>query len=103
MRLDCLSPHAEGCILHLKATPGARKTAAEAIQEGRLRLRVQAPPVEGKANKAVAQWAAETFGIRASAISLLRGEKSRQKDLLLRGITPEAAEAAMSTMGIKNQ
>lgn len=92
MSLDCLSPHAEGCVLRLRVTPGARRTAPEGLLGGRLRLRVQAPPVEGKANQAAAAWAAKTFGVRASAVSLLKGEKSRQKDLLLAGVSLESAE-----------
>lgn len=100
MSLECLSPHAEGCVLRLRVTPGARKTAAEGVMEGRLRLRVQAPPVEGKANVAAAAWAARTFGIRPSAVALLKGEKSRQKDLLLAGISTDAAATTLQTLGI---
>ncbi|MCE5230540.1 DUF167 domain-containing protein [bacterium] len=95
MSLDCLSPHAEGCVLRLRVTPGARRTTPEGILEGRLRLRVQAPPVEGKANEAVIAWAVKTFALRKSAVTLLRGDKSRQKDILLAGITAEAAEKVL--------
>ncbi|MEN6624647.1 MAG: DUF167 family protein [Candidatus Sumerlaeia bacterium] len=95
MSLDCLSPHADGCVLRLRVTPGARKTSPEGILEGRLRLRVQAPPVEGKANQAAAAWAAKTFGIRPSAVTILRGDHSRQKDLLLSGVTVDQAEGKL--------
>lgn len=98
MSLDCLSPHAQGCVLRLRVTPGARRTAPEGMLEGRLRLRVQAPPVEGKANQAAAAWAARTFGIRASAVSLIKGEKSRHKDLLLAGVSQESADAVLQNL-----
>lgn len=87
----CLSPHAEGATLAVKVTPGASKTEIRAIRDGRLRIRVQAPPVEGKANRALGRWLAKALEIRPRQIRLLRGEKSSEKVLLLQGVTPEQA------------
>ncbi len=91
MELACLISHPGGCVLLLRVTPGARRTAAEGVRAGRLALRVQAPPVEGQANAAAIRWAAATFGVRATAVHLLRGARGRQKDLLIEGVEPEAA------------
>lgn len=87
----CLSTHAGGVVLKVRVAPNAAKTAAEGLRQDRLSLRVKAPPVEGKANEEVRKWAAKAFEIRASHVTLLRGEKAREKDLLLEGVTPEAA------------
>jgi hypothetical protein len=92
----CLSPHREGVALSLKVIPNASNTQAGGLWQQKLRLRVQAPPVEGKANAAVIQWAARTFGIRKAGVELIRGEKGSEKLLLIRGMSLEAATAALN-------
>lgn len=91
MEWPCLSAQGDGVVLRLRASPNAARTTAEGLRQERLALRVKAPPVEGKANEAVRDWAAEAFGIRSSRITLLRGERGREKDLLLEGLSlPQA-------------
>lgn len=88
---ECLVSAQGGVLLRLRATPNARQTAAEAEREGRLRLRVAAPPVDDKANRELLRWVADAFGLRSSAVSIVRGERGREKDVLLAGIEPAAA------------
>ena len=98
--MACLSALAEGTVLRLRVVPGAARTEAQGLLGDRLKLRLQAPPVEGKANKAALEWAAGAFGQRANSVRLLRGGKSREKDLLLAGVAPEAARRALEALGI---
>jgi uncharacterized protein YggU (UPF0235/DUF167 family) len=103
MERACLSQHPSGTVLRLRATPNAARSAATGLVPGsggglRLAVRVQAPPVEGQANEAVRHWAAEAFGLRPSKVGILRGERSREKDLLLEGIDPEQAGAILDAM-----
>lgn len=70
--------------LALKVVPNARKSEAAGWEDdpraGRvLKLRIAAPPVEGKANRAVILFLAEWLDIPRSAVSLLRGESARLK------------------------
>lgn len=51
-----------------------------------LQARVSAPPVDGKANKALCRLIAKRAGVAPSQVSVVRGEKSRQKLLLVEGI-----------------
>jgi hypothetical protein len=60
---------------------------------------VQAPPVEGRANSALAAFLAETFGLPKNAIELMSGELSRSKVFLLRGLTLERAEVQIAEWG----
>jgi uncharacterized protein (TIGR00251 family) len=46
-----------------------------------LRLRLQAPPVDGKANQALVKWLAGRLGVPQQAVTLARGETSRRKQL----------------------
>src|SRR5690349_1995373 len=97
MECGCLSEHASGVVLRVKVTPNARRTGVVGImqepEEGeRLQVRLNAPPVGGKANAALRKWVAQSFGVRVSAVSFVRGEQSRRKDLLLEGMAPEQAQ-----------
>lgn len=75
----------EGCRLALRVLPNASRTEFAGEAEGRLRIRLHAPPVDGKANRALADWLAEVFQIRSRQVSLLDGERSRSKSVLLEG------------------
>jgi uncharacterized protein (TIGR00251 family) len=68
------------------------------LRQGRLHLKLKAPPVEGKANREVLRWAAKAFGIMESRISMIRGQRSRQKDLLLVGLGEDLAAQALDAM-----
>lgn len=63
--------------------PRARKVGLGPIHAGRIKIQVSAPPVDGKANRAVCELVAETLGVPKSQVSILRGETSRQKTLRL--------------------
>jgi uncharacterized protein len=94
----CLTTHGQGVTLHLRVTPNASRTVAGGLKQDRLSLRIKAPPVEGKANEAVRRWAAGTFGLRLSQVQLLRGARSRQKDLLLAGLSLEEAARTLDQL-----
>ncbi len=71
--------------LALKVTPGARRNEILGWEEdyprvGRvLKLKIAAPPIEGKANKEIERFLAKTLGLPASAVSLLHGSTGRIK------------------------
>ncbi len=69
--------------------PGARKTEAVGMHGARLKVRLAAPPVDGKANRALTDWAAEWLGVPRSAVTLVRGATSRQKTLRIEGLALE--------------
>jgi uncharacterized protein len=81
---------AAGVTLAVRAQPGARKTAIVGVYgEGdaaQLKIAVQAPPVEGRANEALVAFLAETFGVPKKSAELVSGELSRNKVFLLSGV-----------------
>ena len=85
-----------GVTLAVRAQPGAKRTAIAGVYgEGasaQLKIAVQAPPVEGRANSALVVFLAELFGIPKSAIELMSGDLSRSKVFWLRGVTLQVAE-----------
>ena len=82
-------------ILAIRVTPNARKTEVQGYFQDRLALRLKAPPVEGKANEEAVRWIAKAFGVNHSRVSLVRGERSRQKDYLIQGLAVEDAKATL--------
>jgi hypothetical protein len=84
-----LSGTPDGTILLVRVNPGARKSEIMGEAGGRLRIRLQAPPVEGKANKELARFIARELGLKKNQVTLSSGEKSREKSLLLRGLSQE--------------
>jgi uncharacterized protein (TIGR00251 family) len=80
----------EGVTLAVRAQPGAKKTAITGVYgEGaaaQLKIAVQAPPVEGRANEALNLFLAEMFGLPRSSVVLQAGALSRSKVFLLRGV-----------------
>lgn len=69
----------DGIRLALYIQPGAKKTQLAGEHDGALKLRLAAPPVDGKANLALQNWLAERFDVPKRLVILLSGEKSRHK------------------------
>ena len=63
----------------IHATPGAKRTEAAGAHGDALRVRLGAPPVDGKANAALIDWAAVAFGVPRKQVELLHGAAGRQK------------------------
>jgi hypothetical protein len=91
---------ANGVTLAVHAQPGAKKTAITGIygegQAAQLKIAVQAPPVEGRANQALIAFLAETFSLPKSAVEVTAGQLSRSKVFLLRGVTLPQVEARLA-------
>ncbi|MDR2215718.1 MAG: DUF167 domain-containing protein [Nevskiaceae bacterium] len=67
--------------LSIHATPGARVTEAVGAHGEALRVRLAAPPVDGRANAALIEWAARAFGVARAQVQLLSGASGRRKTL----------------------
>lgn len=67
--------------LLVRVQPGARKSEYAGIMDGRLRVRLAAPAVENKANKALCAFIAKTLGLKAAKVTLVSGDTGRQKRL----------------------
>ena len=81
---------ANGLILPVRASPGAKRDALAGEHAGALKVAVSAPPDKGKANEAIVGLLSKTLGIPKSQIALVSGAASRQKKFRIEGIDPEA-------------
>ena len=82
--------------LAIHATPGAKRTEAAGAHGDALRVRLGAPPVDGKANAALLAWAAEVFGVPKVRVELLHGAAGRQKVLAIGFDSPAELAAAQA-------
>ena len=91
---------AAGVTLAVRAQPGAKKAEIVGVYgdgaTAQLKIAVQAPPIEGRANSAIIAFLAETFGLAKSKIEIVSGELSRSKVFLLREVTIEKAQTTIS-------
>jgi uncharacterized protein (TIGR00251 family) len=67
------------------------------IVDGVLQARVSAPPVDGKANRALCRLVAKHAGLAPSRVTVVRGEKSRQKLLLVEGMSEDELKARFAS------
>ena len=88
----CLSARGEGSLLRVAVVPNAKRTGADGLHDGALRVRLAAPPVEGRANARLLAWLADELGCAKRSLRLQRGEVARRKAVEID--LPQAAVAA---------
>ena len=66
-------------MLTLHVQPGAKKTEVAGLYGDALKIRLAAPPVDGKANAELLRYLADAFAVPLRNVSLVRGQTSRQK------------------------
>jgi uncharacterized protein len=76
----------EGALVFaVRVVPRASKTAVAGEHDGRLRVRVAAPPVEGAANEELVRFLAKALGVPARDVEVLSGHASKSKRVRARG------------------
>lgn len=78
----------DAVTLHLHVQPGAKKTEVVGLYGTSLKIRLAAPPVDGKANACLISYLSEKLGVSKAAISLLSGDTSRAKYLRIADVDP---------------
>ena len=84
-----MTAHSHGCVIPIRAQPGAKRSVILGERNGALRVAVTAAPEKGKANDAIVEVLAEFLLCRRSQITLISGVTSREKAFLIEGMTPE--------------
>ncbi len=87
----------EGWMLELHVQPGARVTAPQGEHGGALKLKLAAPPVDGKANTELQRFLARALGVARADIELVAGQTSRQKRIWVKAAIP--AQVIVSALG----
>lgn len=81
-----IKAHERGVTIALRASPNASKDAVVGVVGDRLLVKLTAPPVEGRANKALVKFLARILGVPPSSLTVVRGTASRDKVVFVEGI-----------------
>ena len=70
-------------VVRLHAQPKASKTEFAGLHGNRIKVRIQAPPVEGAANKSLTRFIARQAGVAPACVEMIRGATGRRKDITI--------------------
>lgn len=87
VRMEWVKETRNGVLLPVRAVPRASKNEIQGIHGDALKIRLQAPPVEGKANAALIRFLSDALGISRTQISIASGETGRNKAVLITGLS----------------
>lgn len=80
------SDEGEGSVLRVKVVPGSRRDQIVGPLGDRLKVKVAAPPEDGRANQAVCRLLAKELGIRAQSVRVVAGQTSPEKLVRVEGV-----------------
>jgi hypothetical protein len=93
MSLDPVSP----VRISIRVQPGASRNAATVDSTGRIRIALTSPPVDGKANQALIKYLSKSLNIPRRFISIVTGEKSRDKIVSIEGLSEASIRTSLSS------
>lgn len=83
-------------LIRLRVQPKAARNAISLAADGRFRVTLTAPPVEGAANKALTAFLAKALHVPKGAVELVGGARSRDKTLSIRGLSAPEVRSRLS-------
>lgn len=85
---------AGGVRLALQVAPNAKKTEAVGVLDDALKIRLQAQPIEGRANEALVRYLADALSVPRGAVTITHGQANKRKlvEVQAPGLTPAQAE-----------
>lgn len=88
--------NADGWLLAIHIQPGAKRSQVAGLHGDALKIRIAAPPLEGRANAALEAFIAEALGTAKSNVSVVKGMQSREKLVAVKdaSVLPQALLSA---------
>lgn len=93
-----LGRHAAGIRMETRVTPRASRNAIDGLRDGRLVIKVTAPPVDDAANRAVVETVSEALGVPKRHVTIVAGEHSRLKSVAVSGMTADELRQHLSAI-----
>ena len=87
-----------GAVLEILVQPRASRTRVMGEHDGRLKVQLAAPPVDGEANAALLAFLSEALQVKRGDLTLLAGEAGRRKRVRVAGVGAEVAAARLLRM-----
>ncbi|OIQ92567.1 hypothetical protein GALL_254760 [mine drainage metagenome] len=93
---DWLRSDGEDVVLSLHIQPGAKKTELAGMHGGALKIRLAAPPVDGRANDCLIAYLADRLAVAKRRVELVSGAGSREKRVRVAGIDADTARTRLA-------
>jgi uncharacterized protein (TIGR00251 family) len=90
-----LRQEAGAVVLELLVQPRASRTRVVGEHDGRLKVQLAAPPVDGEANQALVEFLAGALGVRRADVTIARGDAGRRKTVRVAGAAADAVARAL--------
>ncbi len=97
MDLPRITAGKNGALLWVRVQPRAKREGIEGLHGDRLKIALNAPPVDGAANSALVRFLADLLEVPPSSLEVVIGQSNREKAVEIRGLTLEAAAARLKT------
>ena len=85
-----------GVELLVLVQPRASRTKVVGEHDGRLKIALSAPPVDGEANAALIEFVSDALDVKKASVALIEGDTSRRKRLRVVGVSAETARASLA-------
>jgi uncharacterized protein len=89
------APQLSDPTLRIRLQPRAGRNEIAGERAGAIVVRVTAPPVEDRANEALCKLIAKRLGVGRGRVSVVKGQRSRDKTIHVEGVAPEAARRTL--------
>ncbi|HWJ94916.1 MAG TPA: DUF167 domain-containing protein [Telluria sp.] len=89
------SPIAGGVRIAVQITPNAKKTEVVGVHDDALKLKLQAQPIEGRANEALVKFLASQLSVPKSAVTITHGHTNKRKLVEVKGAAVEDVERVL--------
>jgi uncharacterized protein (TIGR00251 family) len=86
-----------GVTLSVRIQPRASKNGVSRMEDGSLKIRLTAPPVDGAANEALIAYLSKALGVSKSSVEIVSGHTSREKRIRISGINEEDIDQLLNT------
>ncbi|HPA78445.1 MAG TPA: DUF167 domain-containing protein [Kiritimatiellia bacterium] len=93
--MNCFTASKDGVVISVKIIPNAPRCKVDGLLGDYLKIRIQAPPVDGKANAALLKFLAKELGVPVSHLTVLSGHTGRIKRIAVSGVNKQQAECSL--------
>jgi uncharacterized protein (TIGR00251 family) len=83
----------DGVVFKIRVVPRSSRCELVEIQENAVKIKITAPPVEGKANEECIKFIAGKLGVRKSRVTIIAGHKSKKKTIAVSGLKSKDIES----------
>lgn len=87
-----------GVVFRIRVVPRASRCESAGFRDDALKLRITAPPVEGKANEACITLLAELLAVKKGQVVIIGGHSSRTKTVVIEGVRAAEITARMASL-----